>query len=388
MNFQLSEEHRAIQDLIRKFVQDELLPLEPLVLEREASGHHEHLTSSEIERLRGVAQELGLYGLDAPADVGGVELPELAMIAVNEEMGKTITPFVLPPDSPNLRMLMNAADERQKEAYLAPYVAGETISAIGISEPGAGSDPSQMKTVAVRDGDDWVLNGRKIWISRADVADFTIVMAITDKTKGAHGGMSAFLVDNDSPGFNVMRRIPMLGGHATFEVELDNCRVPGWKLLGKEGHGFAAMQVRLGSRRLEMAANCIGMAQRALDMLCEYASQRVVFGETLSSRQSIQWVIADAEMNIHAARLMAYNAAWKMDEGYDIRHDISMAKAFSTELAWDVIDKTMQAHGAMGMTKELPLQMMANVVRLMRIYDGPTEVHKMVIARNKLRNFA
>jgi acyl-CoA dehydrogenase len=123
-------------------------------------------------------------------------------------------------------------------------------------------------------------------------------------------------------------------------------------------------------------------------MLCEYASQRVVFGETLSSRQSIQWVIADAEMNIHAARLMAYNAAWKMDEGYDIRHDISMAKAFSTELAWDVIDKTMQAHGAMGMTKELPLQMMANVVRLMRIYDGPTEVHKMVIARNKLRNFA
>jgi acyl-CoA dehydrogenase len=120
MNFQLSEEHRAIQDLIRKFVQDELLPLEPLVLEREASGHHEHLTSSEIERLRGVAQELGLYGLDAPADVGGVELPELAMIAVNEEMGKTITPFVLPPDSPNLRMLMNAADERQKEAYLAP----------------------------------------------------------------------------------------------------------------------------------------------------------------------------------------------------------------------------------------------------------------------------
>ena len=120
------------------------------MLEREASGHHEHLTSSEIERLRGVAQELGLYGLDAPADVGGVELPELAMIAANEEMGKTITPFVLPPDSPNLRMLMNAADERQKEAYLAPYVAGETISAIGISEPGAGSDPSQMKTVAVR----------------------------------------------------------------------------------------------------------------------------------------------------------------------------------------------------------------------------------------------
>ena len=388
MNFELPEEFRAIQDLIQKFVGDELIPLEPLVLEREAAGNPEHLTQAEIAHLSAVANELGLYGLDAPTDVGGVELPEVAMIAVNEEMGKTITPFVLPPDSPNLRMLMNAADERQKEAYLAPYVEGKTISAIGISEPGAGSDPAEMKTTAVRDGDDWVLNGRKIWISRADVADFTIVMAITNKERGAHGGMSAFLVDNDTPGFNVMRRIPMLGGHATFEIELDNCRVPGWKLLGKEGFGFAAMQVRLGSRRLEMAANCIGMAQRALDMLCDYASQRVVFGETLAKRQSIQWVIADAEMRIHAARLMAYHAAWKMDQGQDIRHDISMAKAFATELAWDVIDKTMQAHGAMGMTKELPLQMMANVARLMRIYDGPTEVHKMVIARNKLRSFA
>lgn len=387
MNFELPEDFRAIQDLIQKFVKDELIPLEPRVLEREAEGQHEHLTKEESDHLASVANQLGLYGLDAPADVGGVELPEVAMIAVNEEMGKTITPFVLPPDSPNLRMLMNAVDERQKEAYLAPYVEGKTISAIGISEPGAGSDPSQMKTTAVRDGDDWVLNGRKIWISRADIADFTIVMAITNKEKGAHGGMSAFLVDNDTPGYNVTRRIAMIGGHTTYEVELENCRVPGWKLLGKEGFGFATMQVRLGSRRLEMAAHCIGMAQRALDMLCDYASQRVVFGETLAKRQSIQWVIADAEMKIHAARLMAYHAAWKMDQGQDIRNDISMAKAFATELAWEVIDQAMQAHGAMGMTKELPLQMMANIVRLMRIYDGPTEVHKMVIARNKLRNF-
>ena len=387
MNFELSEEHRAIQDLIRSFVRDQLLPLEPVVLEREASGQREHLTAAERTHLEQVAGELGLFGLDAPEEVGGIELPEVAMVAVNEEMGKTITPFVLPPDSPNLRMLMNAADARQKEAYLAPYVAGKTISAIGISEPGAGSDPAQMKTTAVRDGEDWILNGRKIWISRADVADFTIVMAITDKAKGAHGGMSAFLVDNDSPGFKVTRRIPMIGGHDTFEVELEDCRVAGWKLLGKEGHGFAPMQVRLGSRRLEIAANCIGMAQRALDMLCDYVPHRVVFGEPLAKRQSIQWVIADAEIKIHAARLMTYNAAWKMDEGLDIRNDISMVKAFATELAWEVIDQAMQAHGAMGMTKELPLQMMANIVRLMRIYDGPTEVHKMVIARNKLRNF-
>ena len=388
MNFELAEDHRAIQNLIRNFVNDELLPLEPLVLEREANGEGEHLTAPEKVHLERVAAQLGLFGLDAPSEVGGVELPEVAMVAVSEEMGKSITPFVLPPDSPNLRMLMYAADERQRREYLEPYVQGKTISAIGISEPGAGSDPAQMKTTAVREGDDWVLNGRKIWISRADVADFTILMALTDKQKGAHGGMTAFLLDKGTPGFRVCRRIPMIGGHYTYEIELEDCRVAGWKVLGEEGHGFAAMQVRLGSRRLEMAANCIGMAQRALDMICEYAPSRVIFGAPLSSRQSIQWAIADAEMKIHAARLMTYDAAWKMDQGADVRNEISMVKAYATEMAWEIIDQAMQAHGAMGMTKELPLQMMANKVRLMRIYDGPTEVHKMVIARNKLRNYS
>jgi len=385
MNFELLEEHRALQDLIARFVTDELLPLEPLVLEREAAGRGSHLSAEEQARLNAKAAELGLYGLDAPEAAGGMEIPEIAMVGVNEEMGKTITPYVLPPDSPNLRMLMSTVNDRQREAYLEPLVRGETVSAIGISEPGAGSDPAQMKTTAIRDGDDWILNGRKIWISRANVADFTIVMAITDKDKGAHGGMSAFLVDRDTPGLNVVRRIPMIGGHDTYELELQDCRVPGWKLLGEEGRGFASMQLRLGSRRVEMAANCIGMAQRALDLLCEYAPQRTTFGEPLSARQTIQWWIADAQTRIHACRLMAYDAAWKMDQGRDVRQEISMLKVFATEIAWEIIDQAMQAYGAMGMTKEWPLQQMANIVRLMRIYDGPSEVHRMVIARNKLR---
>ncbi|MDH4041046.1 MAG: acyl-CoA dehydrogenase [Gammaproteobacteria bacterium] len=385
MNFELLEEHRALQDLIARFVTDELLPLEPLVLEREAAGRGSHLSAEEQARLNAKAAELGLYGLDAPEAAGGMEIPEIAMVGVNEEIGKTITPYVLPPDSPNLRMLMSTVNDRQREAYLEPLVRGETVSAIGISEPGAGSDPAQMKTTAIRDGDDWILNGRKIWISRANVADFTIVMAITDKDKGAHGGMSAFLVDRDTPGLNVVRRIPMIGGHDTYELELQDCRVPGWKLLGEEGKGFASMQLRLGSRRVEMAANCIGMAQRALDMVCEYAPQRKTFGEPLSSRQAIQWWIADAEIRIHACRLMAYDAAWKMDQGRDIRQEISMLKVYATEMAWEIIDKAMQAFGAMGMTKEWPLHQMASIVRLMRIYDGPSEVHRMVIARNKLR---
>jgi len=382
MEFALSDEHRMLKELAERFVKDELMPLEGAVLARDASGEGIYLSKAERVRVDEVSQKLGLWGLDAPEDAGGFDLPQVALVGVNEAMGSTITPYTLPPDSPNLRMLMATVNERQREAYLVPYAAGKTISAIGISEPGAGADPAGMLTRAVRDGDDWIITGRKIWTSRAAEADFTIVMAVTDKEKGARGGMSAFLVDGESPGFNVLRKIPMIGGAFTYEVALDDIRVPGWKLLGKEGQGFAPMQVRLGTRRLEMAAWCIGLAQRALDMMCDYAPQRVTFGQPLSDRQAVQWWAADAAMKIHAARLMTYDCAWKLDNGRDVRQEISMVKVFATEMAWEVIDHAMQCFGAMGMTKELPLHLMASSVRNMRIYDGPSEVHRMVVARN------
>ena len=194
--------------------------------------------------------------------LAGLICRAVAMIGVNIEMGKTCVPYHLPPDSPNLRMLMATVNEDQRERYLAPYVQKGTVSAIGISEPGAGADPAAMITRAVREGDEWIINGRKIWISRAQEADFTILMAVTDKQKGARGGISAFLVDKGTPGFNVLRRIPMLGGQFTYEVALENCRVPAANLLGVEGQGFAPMQVRLSTRRLQMASWSIGMAQR------------------------------------------------------------------------------------------------------------------------------
>ena len=389
MDFELSEEHRMLKDLVARFVKDELMPLEAGVLKREAEGRGLGIPEADRLRIDKVSKDLGLWGLDAPEDVGGSDLPSVAMVGVNEELGRCVTPYTIPPDSPNLRMMMATVTERQREAYLAPYVRGETISAIGISEPGAGADPAGMLTRADRaknaDGtDDWVINGRKIWISRAREADFTILMAVTDKAKGARGGMSAFLVDKDTPGFNVLREIPMIGGAPTYEVALEDCRVPGWKLLGVEGQGFAPMQVRLGTRRIEMAAWSIGMAQRALDMICEYAPQRKTFGLPLSERQAIQFWVADAATQIHAARLMTYDCAIKLDNKRDVRSEISMIKAFATEMAWTVVDRAMQTFGAMGMTKELPLQLMASKLRTMRIYDGATEVHKWVVARNLL----
>ncbi len=382
MNFELEDDHRMLRDLVQKFVRQELIPLETAVLEREALTGNGDLTPEERVRLDAVSKELGLWSLDAPVEDGGMGLPHVALVAVNEALGSTVAKYTLPPDSPNLQMLAATVDARQREAYLAPYARGETISAIGISEPGAGSDPAGMQTRAVRDGDDWIINGRKIWITRAAEADFTILMAITDPEKRARGGMSAFLVDRDAQGFKVLRRIPMVGGEFTYEVVLEDCRIPGWKLLGAEGQGFGPMQIRLGTRRMEMAAWCIGAAQRAMEMMCEYAPQRKTFGQKLSERQSVQWWAADGAMHIHAARLMAYDCAWKLDSGIDVRNEISMLKIYATEMAQKIIDDAMQCFGGMGMTRESPLPLLAGRVRTMRIYDGPSEVHRMVVARN------
>ena len=384
MNFAIDQEHQMLKDLVARFVQEQLLPLETAALAREANTGQLTVLDEDRRRLDAMSKKLGLWGLDAPVEMGGSNLPVTAMVGVNEEMGKTILPYEFPPDSPNLVMLLRTANDRQRATYLEPYARGETHSAIAISEPGAGTDPAALTTRAVRDGDDWVINGRKIWISRADSADWTIVMAVTDKAKGVKGGISAFIVDKGTPGFVVERRIPMLGGASTYEIRLEDCRIPADQLLGEAGFGFAPMQARLSSRKVQIAAWCIGRAQRALDMMCEYAVQRKTFGVALAERQTVQNWVADAATRIHACRLMTYEAAARVDCGDEARSQIAMIKVFATETAWDVIDNTMQLFGGMGMTKELPLQMMANQTRLARIYEGPNEIHRWVIAREQL----
>jgi acyl-CoA dehydrogenase len=386
MDFELPEEYRMLRETVDRFVTTELMPLEPVVLAREAAGQPCALSDAELAPLTARCRELGLWGLDAPEETGGANLPALAMVGVNESIGRTVVPFTFPPDSPNLHMLLATATPAQRQKYLEPYARGETVSAIAISEPGAGADPAGMRTRAVLDGDHWVINGRKIWISRVKHAAFTIVMAVTDPAKGSRGGISAFVVDQGTPGFEVTREIPIIGGNRTYEVVFEDCRIPREALLGREGDGFGPMQLRLTVRRLQMGAWCIGMAERALAMLIEQANQRETFGARLADRQAVQWWIADAATRIHACRLMVLEAAWKQDQGRDVRTEASMVKVFATEMASDVVDHAMQAFGAMGMTKELPLQLMASQVRTMRIYEGPSEVHRWVVARRLLRS--
>ncbi len=385
MDFELPEEARMLQELVARFVGDELLPLESTVIAREAGGEPLALTPEELAPLHARCRELGLWGLDVPERLGGADVGLLAKLVAQEELARTVVPFYFPPDSPNLYMLDATVNEDQRERYLEPYARGETVSAIAISEPGAGGDPSAMSTRAVRTDGGWVLNGRKIWISRIAHADFTIVMALTDPEKRARGGITAFLVDRDTPGMVIEREIAMLGGRRTYEVVFEDCFLPESQVLGEVGQGFAPMQLRLNTRRLEMGASALGIGGRALDMMLGHVKQRRTFGELLADRQAIQWWITDAATRMHALRLMVWHAAWKVQRGEDTRNECSMIKAYATDMATDVVDNAMQAFGAMGVTKELPLQLMWQNVRTMRVFEGPTEVHKWVVARRILR---
>ncbi|HDY83434.1 MAG TPA: acyl-CoA dehydrogenase [Halieaceae bacterium] len=385
MDLELPEEHRLLADLVEKFVQNELMPLEEAVLDREARGEPLALTAQEQAPLLAKCRELGLWGLDVPEVYGGADIGAVAKMVVGEELARTVVPFTFPPDSPNLHMLMATVNDEQRKEYLEPYARAETISAIAISEPGAGSDPANMSTRADLKGGDWVLNGNKIWISRAAEADFIIVMAVTDKDKGARGGISAFLVDRGTPGMTVGSPEPILGGMRTHEVIFDDCRIPKSKLLGELGNGFGPMQLRLTTRRLEMGSWSIGIARRALDMMMQHATERVTFGQKLADRQAIQWWIADAATSIHATRLMVRDAAWKAEQGQDVRREASMIKVFGTEMAQQVTDKAMQTHGAMGLTKKMPLHALYHKARMMRIVEGASEVHRMVVSRSLLR---
>ncbi|MCI0753820.1 acyl-CoA dehydrogenase family protein [Teichococcus vastitatis] len=385
MDMMMNDESLMLQDLVQRFVERELMPLEAAVLRREAETGAYKLLPEEEEPLLEKCRELGLWGLDVPEEMGGVDLSALDRLMVEEEVSRTITPFEFPPDSPNLHMLKAVATPEQREKYMIPYAEGRMKSCIAISEPGAGGDPAGMITRAVKDGSDWVINGRKIWVSRVPYCDFIILMARTGEGQREEG-VTAFIVEKNTPGFIIEREIAMIGGKKTYELVFEDCRVPDGAVLGELGRGYAPMQLRLNIRRLQVGARCVGIIRRALEMMVDQANNRTTFGVKLADRQAIQWWIADAAIRVHALRLMVQAAARTLDSGGDVRNEASMIKVFATETAQEVLDHAMQCHGAMGLTKELPLQLFFQQVRLMRVYEGPTEVHRMAIARRMLKS--
>lgn len=390
MDFELPESTRMVRETVARFVSNELVPHEHLIIRREAERgfKDDPLIPAELDAaLQKKARDIGLWGIDVPEEFGGQDFGMLAKCVVIEELKHSIVPFVLPPESPNLFMLKELCKGDQVDRYLLPYSRGEKKSCLALTEPGAGADAAAIKMKAERKNGKWVLNGSKIWISNARRADFMIVMAVTDPSKGSRGGISAFLVDKGTPGLSVPTSYPMIGEYHPYEVYFDNVELDDNQVLGEVGNGFAPMSQRLGVRRLEIGARCLGLAARCIEMMIEQANTRSTFGSLLADRQTIQWWIADSYQELEMVRMLVYRLAWKMDSGVvDVRRDGSMVKVQATEMIGRVVDRAIQLFGGMGVSKELPLEYISRMVRVLRIVEGPSEVHRWVIARDLLKN--
>lgn len=378
MDFDLSYELRELQALVRRFVQDELVPLEPRV-PREWEWE---LPDEVTTRLNVRARELGLWSLSVPTEYGGAGLGTLGLMVVEEELGRTLTPWDIPGEP---SAILYACNAEQRERFLLPVIRGEKHTAFAQTEPDAGSDPAMMQTRAILDGDDWVLNGTKRFITGAHRADFVQVFALTDPAKRQHGGITCFLVEKGTPGFQLARRQRIMGREAPCELVFDDCRVPAANVLGEVGQGFKLAQTWLAAHdRLGLGPMAIGRAERALEMATEYAKSRVTFGRPLAERQAVQWMLADSLLEIQQCRLMVYYGAWKADQGQDIRIEASMVRLFAAEMQSRVIDRALQIHGGIGLSDELPLAAMYQHVRSYRITGGAAEIQRMILARHAL----
>jgi (R)-benzylsuccinyl-CoA dehydrogenase len=390
MDFELPESISMVRETVSRFVNAELMPHEALIIRREAERGFDDtpLIPPELDAtLQQKARDIGLWGIDVPEEFGGQDFGMLAKCVVIEEIKNSIVPFILPPESPNLYMLKELCKGDQIDRYLLPYSRGEKKSCLALTEAGAGSDAAGIKTRAERKNGKWVLNGSKLWISNARRADFMIVIAVTDPAKGTRGGMTAFLVDKGTTGLSIPSSYPMIGEYHPYAVFFDNVELDDSQVLGEVGNGFGPLAKRLGVRRLDIASRCIGLATRCIKMMIEQANNRSTFGSLLADRQTVQWWIADSYQELEMVRLLVYRLAWKLDRGdTDFRLDGSMVKVQATEMIGRVVDRAIQLFGGMGVSKELPLEYMARMVRVLRIVEGPSEVHRWVVARDLLKH--
>jgi acyl-CoA dehydrogenase len=376
-----------LRQRVRRFIDSEVIPLEHL-------DHPEQgLPADCLARVRRKAREAGVWAPQLPREYGGLGLSLLETATIFEEAGRSLLgPLALhcaAPDEGNMHLLLKAATPQQRAKYLDPLARGDCRSCFAMTEPapGAGSDPTMLRTRAEKQGEDWIINGHKWFTSGAAGAAFAIVAAVTDPGVPVKNGATLFLVDADNPGWQVVRTIPTMGsggpgGHC--EVLLSNCRVGEEQILGGLNRGFALMQARLGPARLTHCMRWLGAAGRALEIATDYLRQRSAFGKRLAEHQALQWMVADSAIELHASRLMIRDAAEKLERGEQARQETSMCKVFVAEAVGRVIDRMVQVCGARGVCGDLILERLYRDVRAFRIYDGPSEVHRMVIARHLL----
>ena len=396
MDFALPEEYMMLKESMREFVKRELMPLEKVLLEREIelwSKPGPLIPDEEHDRLLKAARELGFWGLEVDEKYGGQGLGMFAKTLVVEEMCKCLVGFshhgfTLPPDAPNLYYLDECCSESQREKYFVPYCNDEIDSAMAVTEPDAGSDVSGLKTKAVKKGDKWIINGYKTFISKCDYRNvFFITIAVTDPDASSKEKFTAFLIDREHPGVKIGREVPVMGAMPVWDLILEDVELDEDAVLGEVGHAFIPLQNRFGVRRIELAAHCTGMAERILQMMIDHANNRITFGKPLATRQTVQNWIADSTIELEQARLALYYAAWKSDQGYkDLRIEGAAIKVSATEMLTRIVDRAIQLHGGIGVTRELGLEYVARMVRIWRILEGPSEIHRMSIAKTLLRN--
>jgi acyl-CoA dehydrogenase len=383
MDFSMPEELQMLRDQLRRFVNEEMIPFERQTTEGEK------LKPEWREKFETRAKELGLWMMEVPEELGGLGMGLMASVVVWEEFARTIA---LPArgraiTGPHVRSNLFELQGELKEKYLMPALRGEKTACFGQTEPDAGSDPGSMRTTAVRDGDHYVINGTKRFITGAGDADFIQLMAATDRSKGSRGGISSFLVDMDTPGITLGAQYETMMGDKPWEIIFEDVHVPVGNMVGAEGEGFKFAQKWLGVGRVHHGARAIGVAERCLEMATSYAKQRVTFGKPLSDRQAIQFMLSDMYVELEAARLLVYRAANLIEAGQQARTEAYMAKYFADEMAFRAADTCMQIHGGIGLTTDLPIEKMWRQQRSYRITEGATEVMKMVIARDVLRRY-
>jgi len=383
LNFDLPEEIRMLKDTVRKFVDKELIPIE-----RTARDGHK-LKPEVRAHLQAKAVELGLAGYDVPTEYGGLGMGLVAKVTVWAELSRSIA---LPTRGveifgPNVSPILYHLDPEQKKKYLLPTIRGELNWCLAQTEPEAGGDPGGMRTTAVRHGDHYVISGVKRFITGADEAHYTQLVAATDRQKGSHGGISAFIVDMKAPGVTLVRAQELVVEDRPWEITFEDVKVPVADRIGQEGDGFKHAQHWLNMGRIRHGARSMGVIERCLELGTRYAKQRVTFGQPLSERQAVQWMLADSFMELHQLRLMVYDAAWKYDQGRDIRAEAYMAKIFGDTQSFHAADRCMEIHGGMGLATDLPIEKFWRDQRSMMITEGPIEILKMTLARHVLRTY-